>query len=323
MKLGFGTWRFFLAFLVVISHLWENMLPGPAAYAVWGFFLLSGFLMTHVLRHKYGPTIDGLRDYAYNRFLRIFPIYWIACVCGAAAVVILHRYGVDPAFLNPQFVKPHGWLEWFVNVTLLPIPVGGMFVPVAGALAVEIGVYILIPLMAFNRPAAWLGLILSLLLSAQYGFHSDTFGIRYSYFLTCFAVFAFGSLVSHHRETLEKFKAPVLSVLVWLIHSLIWLWYDPWPWGYGIYFSILLSAWVVISFASQKTGKLDRILGDLSYPIYLFHTVVGAWVLLFVHQGRSFLFFCISFVMTLLLSWAVVVGVDSRIGQFKKQRQER
>ena len=36
---GIGTWRFFLSFLVAISHLYGNMIHGPAAYAVWGFCL--------------------------------------------------------------------------------------------------------------------------------------------------------------------------------------------------------------------------------------------------------------------------------------------
>ena len=78
MGLGIGSWRFFLAFLVVISHLWKDMIGGPAAYAVWGFYVLSGYLMTLVLNEKYGPSINGLKRYAYNRFLRIYPLYWAA-----------------------------------------------------------------------------------------------------------------------------------------------------------------------------------------------------------------------------------------------------
>lgn len=35
---GLGSWRFLLAFFVVISHLYADMFGGPAAYAVWGFF---------------------------------------------------------------------------------------------------------------------------------------------------------------------------------------------------------------------------------------------------------------------------------------------
>ncbi|MGX4514728.1 hypothetical protein ACWJV6_21025, partial [Clostridioides difficile] len=110
---------------------------GPAAYAVWGFFILSGYLMTHVLCFKYGHEEGGLRDYAFNRFLRIYPAYAVAVVAGAATLYILPRIGVLPSALNPQFVRPHGALEWLSNAFLLPIPTPGLFVPVAGALAVE------------------------------------------------------------------------------------------------------------------------------------------------------------------------------------------
>lgn len=74
MPLGMGAWRLFLAALVVLSHLWAPMVQGYAAYAVWGFFVLSAYLMTFVLTQKYGFTKQGLRDYAWNRFLRIMPM---------------------------------------------------------------------------------------------------------------------------------------------------------------------------------------------------------------------------------------------------------
>ena len=78
MRLGLGTWRAFLAFLVAISHLWAGMVDGPAAYAVWGFFVLSGYLMTLVLTTRYGTTPGGLRQFALNRLLRIYPSFLVA-----------------------------------------------------------------------------------------------------------------------------------------------------------------------------------------------------------------------------------------------------
>jgi len=36
MKIGFGIWRFFLALMVAISHLWSGMIDGSAAYIFLG-----------------------------------------------------------------------------------------------------------------------------------------------------------------------------------------------------------------------------------------------------------------------------------------------
>lgn len=320
MRLSLGSWRFFLAFLVVISHLWDGMIHGPAAYAVWGFFVLSGYLMAHVLRHKYGNTGAGLRDFAFNRFLRIFPAYWIACLMGAVAILVLPRFGVSLVALNPQFAWPQGLLGWFGNLSLLPLPVANLLVPVSGALAVEVGAYLLMPLMAFSRAAAVLGLILSLLLNAVHGFQPDTFAVRYSSFLTAFWVFALGALVSHYQPALRRLQAPLPSVALWLLNCLVWIWYDPWPWTYGLYFSVLLSGWVVLSLAPCKPGPAGALLGDLSYPIYLFHTVVGTFVWLVLPQQRSFVFFLLSFVLTLVVSWLVVLLVDRPIDALKKRK---
>lgn len=317
---GIGSWRFFLAFLVVISHLWGGMIHGPAAYAVWGFYSLSGYLMTHVLTYKYGRAPDGLKDFAYNRFLRIYPLYAIALLLGVVALVVAPRFGVNAAELNPQFIWPQNNSAWFVNFSLLPLPSWGLLVPVSGALAIEVGAYILMPLMAFSRAAAWLGLIISFLLNVKYGFDASTFAVRYSSFLTCFWVFAIGSLVSHYRNTLERFSSPWLSVAVWCAHCLIWLWYDPWPWTYGLYVSVLLSGWVIISLESVRSSRLDSVLGDLSYPIYLFHTVIGVFILMLGLQIRSFVFFSISLVVTLAISWILVVTVDRKINSMKRRK---
>jgi len=319
MKLGFGTWRFLLAFFVCISHLWAGMMHGPAAYAVWGFFVLSGFLMTHIISNRYGITSAGLKNFAFNRFLRIYPLYWIACVLGVVSLYFLPRLGITPSDLNPQFLRPQDAGDWLNNITLLPITGGhGLFVPVSGALAVEVGVYILMPLMAMSKPAAWLGLILSVALNLHFGLDSGSFALRYSSFLTSFAAFTLGALVSQYSLLLDKFRAPVLSVFVWIAHCLIWFKFSLWPWTYGLYVSALLSAWVVLSLAKIKTGRLDNILGEMSYPLYLLHTTVGVWVLVFHNSMRSFSFFAISFGLTLLLSWLIIVLIDRPLHRLKR-----
>lgn len=320
--MALGSWRFFLAFLVAISHLWDRMIHGPAAYAVWGFFLISGYLMTLGMRSRYSDGIQGLRDYAINRFLRIYPAYYMACALGFVALLWLPQLGVNPAALNGQFVLPQHWRDWATNIGLLPIwGAGNLLVPVSSALGVEVGVYLLIPLMARAPAVAWLGLILSGLLNWQHGIETQTFAVRYSMYLTSFMAFAAGSLVAHYRQALLRWQAPWLSSLAWLAHCAVWVRWDQWPWTWGLYFSLLLTAWVLISFADRKASLLDRWLGDLSYPVYLFHTVMAVWWLgAFDHQ-RTLGLFAAGMAGTLLVSWAVVVWVDRPLERrFKRRR---
>ncbi len=320
MKLGLGTCRLVLALSVAISHLWANMIHGPAAYAVWGFFVLSGYLMTYILCNKYSRDAEGIRDFAWNRFLRIYPAYWIACLFGAVTLLVLLPRGINPVALNPQFIYPSSAYDWIGNIALLPIfAPGGLLVPVSGALAVEVGIYVLMPLMAYSKRALWLGLILSAALNIKYGLTIDSFAIRYPSFLTSFMAFAVGSLVAHYFEQLSRIASPKLSVLVWLLHCTIWLKYDQWPWTYGLYTSVILSAWVLLSLAKARTGKLDQLLGDLSYPVYLLHTTVGAWFLLRMAPDRSFKFFCASIAVTILLSWLLLVVLANTTDRLKRK----
>jgi peptidoglycan/LPS O-acetylase OafA/YrhL len=73
----FGIFRFTLALNVMIFHVMAIKVIGP--YAVYSFFILSGFLMTTIMKNTYGYTVSGFKSYAYNRLLRIFPI-----CCGQA-----------------------------------------------------------------------------------------------------------------------------------------------------------------------------------------------------------------------------------------------
>lgn len=320
MQFGFGAWRFVLALLVAVSHLWADMIHGPAAYAVWGFFVLSGYLMTLVLTRKYGTDRNGIRQYAFNRFLRIYPSYAATVLLGIATIWVLLRLGTDPAGLNPQFRMPAGAWNWVAVLGMVPwLPQAGLPVPVAGALYVEVWAYALMPLFARSRPAALLGFLTALAANLQYGFGADSFVSRYVGFATGLMSFGAGALVCHYRAALRPLARPAASILAWGAHCAVWLYRPDWPWTYGMYVSVLLSAWVVLSLAERRGGRADGWLGDLSYPVYLLHTTVGAWFLPLFGHGRPLAFCLAALAATLGLSWLMVARLEMPLRSLKQE----
>jgi peptidoglycan/LPS O-acetylase OafA/YrhL len=319
MNPGLGSWRFFLAFLVAISHLWAGMIDGPAAYAVWAFFTLSGYLMTQGLATRYPADRRGLWQYARNRFLRIYPAYAAAMLLGLLTLAALHRTGISPAGLNPQFLPPQSGREWLANLAMLPlIPVRGLAVPVAAALFTEVAAYAVLPLLARSRPAAWASFVITLCANLQFGFGTETFIPRYCGLSTGLMPFALGALAWHHRHALRRFTRPGLSVAAWCAHGLYWL-HDPsWPWTYGLYLSVPLSAWVAVSLAPVRQGPVDRLAGDLSYPVYLLHTTVAAWFLPAFGFARGFAFFAVAFAATLAAAFAMLLSIDRPLQRFRQ-----
>ena len=72
-----GLLRLLLAFSVVIAHTSPVFgYVGIGGQAVPAFFIISGFYMNLVLSRKYMLCDNGIRTFYFNRFIRIFPIYW-------------------------------------------------------------------------------------------------------------------------------------------------------------------------------------------------------------------------------------------------------
>lgn len=315
---GPGSWRLVLATLVAASHLWVKMVQGPAAYAVWGFYVLSGFLMTYVLTEKYGFTSTGIKRYAYNRFLRIYPGYWIALGLGILVFGWVTARGIDPTLLNPEYYLPRG-SEWLNPITLFPLfPHTGLPVAVSNALAIEIGAYLLMPLLARSRAAAWSVAIVSLLISTEMGLDAGTFATRYATLLPALLPFAVGSLICHYRDRLTALRSPNLSLVAWGVHAVLWWWLPMWPWTYGLYASVILSGWVTLSLTPRRPGRFDALMGDLSYPVYLLHTIVGAALLGIWGYERPFRYFALSFVVTIVLSCIMVFAIERPLRRLKK-----
>ena len=82
----FGILRTVLAINVVLLHIFS--VPVFGNYSVSFFFLLSGFLMTHICKETYGYTFIGFKLFWLNRFLRLYPIYYIIILITILALLV-------------------------------------------------------------------------------------------------------------------------------------------------------------------------------------------------------------------------------------------
>lgn len=314
-----GAWRLFLACMVMASHVWADMVQGPAAYAVWGFFALSGFLMVHILRTKYIGAA-GVSHYLANRVIRIYPAYFVALALGVATLLVAQRLGhQDLRAVNGEFALPGNLLSWLNPLTLLDIfPRWGLPVATSNALAIEVTIYLAMPLLASSRAAAWLALAVGAFANLKLGFFDvASFPERYATLLPSLFAFAGGALVNHYFDRLQAIRMPALSVGVWVAHALLWLWLPSWPWTYGLYVALLLSLWVVVSLFPLKPSRLDTWLGDLSYPVYLFHTIVAGWFFLAGWLDHSFPMAVSIAGVTLAVAFLVVTLIEKPARRLK------
>lgn len=152
--------------IVLVSHFLFQDLYGQEWW--WGivqsgwmgvdlFFVLSGFLITGILLHKKGRS-DYFRDFYRRRVLRIFPLYYLAILLSALAILLIDQ---QPHRLNDGYNS----LLWYVFF----VPNIGMalgndwawqtnWVGMAHlwSLAVEEQFYIVWPLVIYLLPRKWI-----------------------------------------------------------------------------------------------------------------------------------------------------------------------
>lgn len=311
----FGIYRYGLAFCVAISHLWSGMIGGPAAYAVWGFYCLSGYLMTLVLNEKYGFSPRGVARFAVNRALRIYPAYYV--ICAGMLVIFLVAPGTAARFL-PHLHLPVSSQGWWHSLLLFPRPGGGELLHGSSALRVELWFYVGMALglaRDWRITTAWF--LFSLAFTTRLLLHQIPFPERYTAVSSCSLAFSVGSLVYHARNFLPVIKTPwaaVAAAAIWWLHVWVSQNIPGGPWVLGLYSSLIFSVFAMVTLMRLNPkelapwmAKLDRFLGDLSYPMYLCHWGVGI-VLIGIFRGKSrdnLSIFLMGFTLANLVSYLI------------------
>jgi peptidoglycan/LPS O-acetylase OafA/YrhL len=331
-----GFLRTLLALSVVLDHLGagatDHLVGGRLAVQL--FYVISGFLISYVLTatdHYQG----AVGKFYANRFLRLFPIYLAVAALTLAAHVMsggafFRIYDALPfsaeLFLvrSNIFIMGQDWLMFFGiehsalkftgNFAHSEVPLyEGLLVPQAWTLGVEMSFYLVAPFILHSprRLLALLAASLALrgvLIATGIGLGDPW---TYRFFPTELALFLLGSL--SHQVLLPRYKAwtqrikrlPEIGTAVLAVYCVL-------------HFSIamnqtvrdglavlLFAALLPLAFLFQSRHRLDKAIGELSYPIYICHSLVimfFKWLLEEAHLDQPLLFMALVITSTIAFS---------------------
>ena len=331
----FGTYRLILAFMVVFLHLagW----PGFGEYAVFTFFCLSGYLMTYIMQVNYGYTSNGRRAYFTNRLLRIYPLYFGAMLFSLLVIFLFGEQFTSSIIFNLKL--PEGSFNTLENILLLITDhKHNALVPPAWALTVELLYYALIGLgLSKSKGITWCWFAFGLCYTV--GIHllaMEWWDYGYFHPLAASLPFSIGALLFHYRAQVMDWVKPIAQFkFALIIYGLV---LANWVVSYklntlysiGFYINsliniVLLAVLTNIKTENRRVKAIDKVLGDLSYPIYLMHWSIAVVVVyLFSYFGitlekRTELFAVVSIPFMLIFGQILVTLVHNPV-EFLRDR---
>ena len=212
----FGTFRYLLAGMVVLTHLWPAQTMWWGVYAVFCFYLVSGYLMTLVLDRSYPYTADGMARYATNRVLRIYPPYVVVCLIALLLIYFLPDVAEST---NYKLRWPGSIREWLSAFFIFgQLGSHHALVPPAWSLNIELVYYVAMAvLLSRNETIVTLWFVASCAYTAfLVVIAPGNFEARYSAIPGASLPFAFGALLYTYRAQLRwipAWIAPISALL--------------------------------------------------------------------------------------------------------------
>ena len=169
--------RFFAAMWVVGFHFWPGFgLPNVVGKGYLGvdlFFVLSGFILSHVYLRSFGEQRFSYPEFLWARLARVYPVHLVTLVGMGALVAAAMLVGIEAGD------KAIVWSSLPAQLTLTQAwglsPLGGWNHP-AWSISAEWFAYLTFPAFAWvawrlrGRPLLALGLALALVAALEIGF---------------------------------------------------------------------------------------------------------------------------------------------------------
>lgn len=303
----FGLYRLILAAMVLFQH-FGDMAP-IGAFAVKGFFCLSGFLMTMLMDTVYR---DRLAAFTVNRFLRLYPTYWVASLLA----ICLLLFGLPPG-AAPQGI-PSGFQAvrtfFYINYYADTLPC-----PPSWAVTNEMVCYALIGLgisKTFWRSALWMAASCAYTSIVASVAPNDP-NLNYFWPFAAMLPFSIGATIYHVRDKFPKEWAKTIAVAC-VAGMAVTVHFRAEPSTTTVF--LLFAGFMAISLYNIKIPGLKSVddwLGSLSYPLYLVHYSAAAIAAMLVgsygHKRVAWTALGISLVM----SWIVVILVDKPVNRLR------
>jgi peptidoglycan/LPS O-acetylase OafA/YrhL len=314
-----GIIRILLALSVVLVHSSAFPLTGNdfvgGLIAVQCFYIVSGFYMALVLTQQYASRTN----FYFNRFLRLYPTYWFLLAASTLLFLIQGKPTFVNIILNSDVLHWDGKiLMLFANVFIFgsdimmfmfPSSDGLRFtsdfwthsetlwspfhsMPQAWTLPVEMLFYAIAPFVV-KSPARLMGIFIMSMIVRYfvYAHISANDPWTYRFFPSEAAFFCAGALAFHVYGVIKQFRASRKIGFIFFVAIILYitnfnrvpvLIANTFLFSGGLlqFYGVVLMALPFV-FHLTRDNRLDRWLGEMSYPIYLTH--------LFVINGASYL----------------------------------
>jgi peptidoglycan/LPS O-acetylase OafA/YrhL len=298
-----GAFRLVLAGGVVVSHL-SSLNIGRLSVLL--FFYLSGYWTARIWREKFGERAIG-RYYA-ARYLRVWPLFFLATLlAGIARGLPLHIENLTLFGLASTWRDPTG-VSWSLDIEVqfyLLLPLVVAFMERAGS-AVSLLVALVVGVVG-----CWIAWALQLGLVAKY-----------------LPVFVMGALTFSRSWTPSR-RAAGCSLAAFVAATAL-TGFTPFlfksdgpPFDediYGFFWMLPLIPYVAHSLG-QPSSRLDRHLGNLSFPLYLVHFPIIA--LAHAHFGYTTAVKLAAGAISAIAALLIYIAVDRPIDRLRVRLTER
>lgn len=290
-----GCFRLLLAFVVVVHHSFPLRL---GSWAVGLFFVLSGYWVARMWRTKYSALPRPYASFVVSRWWRLMPLFLGVQLLAVACVKLGFPTG------NTAAVGDVGW--WASQPLIAGAAQFNRLLPPTWSLDVEMQFYLLAPVLVSGLAvlqgvrACWLVLGLAAWGAVRLSEGASLETPHLDVFLWLFLA----GMLADARECRPTRRLVIGSGVAFLAAVALLLAVPEtreWVWRRGeggpgnsesgsewVFFALtLIGLPIALATVHRASGKWDRWLGDLSYPLYLFHWIPRDWYYANVDWARS------------------------------------
>jgi peptidoglycan/LPS O-acetylase OafA/YrhL len=325
---GPGAFRLFLASVVVVHHSFPFR---AGSWAVYVFFILSGYWITKMWHGRYSRTRNSYLTFLVSRWWRLAPVFFVCTILGICSALLLR----DRLALT-LLVDPTWWLR---QIPIAGSAMSAQILPPSWSLDAEMQFYLVAPLSIFlisraPEKARWpivamLVLLLSSFVWLGCPVEAPFFPLFAGFFIAGI-VLASGNWIARNSTILAGIAALLIGIAVLFVfpetRSSVWREgsANAAPTNLGAVWWVL-GAILVVPFVSKnvrvRSSRFDRFLGNLAYPLYLFHWIPREWYYHLSETGShgwsQIVYLLANFASAFIGAIAILVLIDQPLDRLR------